>query len=152
MIKNTECRWDKDALDSMLQASGMDPLALLLVRDMCLISDDDGRAPLVTLATRFRNFFRKRAVEGKAELDATSKASLKIPGLAGGQSVEWWSAAITERVLPRAPRDWLRCEGCDVVWNSGLWTRWSSGFRKALRNAAEIKLIDYFEANVHGGW
>lgn len=141
-------KWDSAVLDEVLHSRGADPLRMLLVRDMCLIANEDGRAPLLTLATRFRNFFRKRGQEGKAELDPGAIATLRIAGSPGEQTVDWWSATIVERLLDER----LSQHGDDLLWRSELWSGWSAGFRKALRNAAEIRLIEYFENNVVGGW
>lgn len=151
MMMNRECQWDEAALNLLWQSPLSHPLALLLVRDMCLIADENGRAPLLTLATRFRNFFRKRAQEGKAEFDVPEIANLGVSGHLGEQSVEWWSATIASRVS-NAYLGWLGSDGDHIVWNPQVWARWSSGFRKALRNAAEIRLIEYFETRVEGGW
>jgi hypothetical protein len=151
-MMNHEYKWDEAALNLVWQSPPSDALVLLLVRDMCLIADDHGRAPLLTLATRFRNFFRKRVQEGKAELDVTGAASLGINEPWREQSIEWWSATIASRILPNIYRDWLTCDGNDVSWSPELWAGWSPGFRKALRNAAEIRLIQYFETRVEGGW
>lgn len=151
-MTNRECQWDEAALELLLRSPLSHPLAILLVRDMCLIADDDGRAPLLTLATRFRNFFRKREQEGRAGLDVPVAADMAAETPLSQQSMDWWSAMIVDRVLPATPCDWLGCDGDYIAWNPQVWVRWSSGFRKALRNAAEIRLIQYFETRVEGGW
>lgn len=143
-------KWDGAALDHVRAIEG--PLLLLLLRDMCLIAADDGRAPLATLATRFRNFFHKRTQEGKVEMDAETAARLRAVGKLGAQSIEWWSVAISECVLEQRGPAWLSRDGNAVVWNQDLWASWSAGFRKALRNAAETRLIEYFEKHIEGGW
>jgi hypothetical protein len=145
--------WDSAILDAIWNAQPQEPLPLLLLRDMSLIADEHGRAPIVTLATRFRNFFRKRRAEYKAEL-----AQGDIPGATDASAVpgEWtierWAETVVTRGLVGMNRDFMHRDGEELVWNADRRARWSPGFRKALRNVAEAKLIEYFERNVEGGW
>jgi hypothetical protein len=144
--------WDSQLLNTLWQAEGHDPLALLLLRDMALIADEHGHAPLVTLATRFRNFFRKRRAEGKAELAAGDVDAAASPAEPGEWTVEWWTEDIVNRALDGMNRQLMHRVGEDMAWNAASWSSWSPGFRKALRNIAEAKLIEYFERRVAGGW
>ncbi len=145
--------WDHALLDAIWQIRLRDPLALLLLRDMALIADHQGRAPLVTLATRFRNFFRKRRAEGKAEFAALDSTVVAASGFDSGEwTVEWWTEAILSRALTDLNAKLMHRDGDSLVWATGTWTRWSPGFRKAIRNIAETRLIEYFDTKAAGGW
>lgn len=145
--------WDRSLLDQLWQSPTHDPLVLLLLRDMALIADDHGRAPLVTLATRFRNFFRKRRAEGKAERAPDEAAHAIPPPTAPGEwTVESWIEIILARALAGLNSQLMHRDGDGLVWNAGLWSHWTPGFRKALRNVAETRLIEYFDSRVQGGW
>lgn len=139
--------WNQDLLESIWHAGprsefAADPIAMLVVRDMCMIADGTGRAPLATLATRFRNFFRKRREEHK-------NAGVDFPPELI-DSVEHWAEAIRNN---RVFSDRLMLLiGDDLAWKPELWSHWSQGFKKALRNMAELKLIEYFETHVPGGY
>lgn len=148
-----EATWDTALLNTIWQGPPQEPLALLLLRDMALIADVHGHAPLVTLATRFRNFFRKRRAEGKAELAPAGAPHEAAPEATPGEwTVEWWTEIILKRALVGLNSELMHRDGNDVAWNSDLCSRWSPGFRKALRNLVEAKLIEYFETRVQGGW
>jgi len=84
---------------------------------MCLIADDNGRAPLLTVATRFRNFFRKRAQEGKAEFDLQATSQFGVVGRLGEQTIEWWSGTIVEQVLAQGHGNWINRDGDDLSGN-----------------------------------
>ena len=135
--------WDRALLDSLFRELMDDCLCMLLLRDMALIADDDGRAPIGTLAQRFRNFFSKRHQEGKQEE--------RIHVLVSNQSLEWWQRVIAERATVQASDFFVR-ENDYLAFRTELWTNWTPGFRKALRNVAETRLIEYFETRVDGGW
>ncbi len=136
--------FDRALLEELWRAAVDDPLALLLLRDMCLIADADGRAPIHTLALRSRNFFRKRRAEGKAE--GADPASLGW----GDQPVAWWAEQIAGAPLKALSR-LLRRQGDDIRF-AELWTHWTPGFRRAVRHMADLRLIEYFETRVAGGW
>jgi hypothetical protein len=141
--------WDHALLEALWRQPVHDSFRMLLLRDMCLIAGQDGRVPIKTLAQRFRNFFRKRSLEGKhEERDDVSSAEPRLCE----QSIEWWEHIILEQPYADLKGDLLLHEGEDLLWISELWTSWSTGFRKALRNTAETRLIEYFEIHVEGGW
>lgn len=149
----TTASWDRRLLDTIWEAQADAPLSLLLLRDMALIADGNGRAPLVTLATRFRNFFRKRRAEGKAELaHSETPHAPTATAVPGEWTVEWWTEAILTRALTGMNSGLMHRDGDDLVWNPDTWPHWTPGFRKALRNVAEARLIEYFETRVAGGW
>lgn len=144
--------WDSPTLDLIWHAQPKEPLAVLLLRDMALVADEHGRAPILTLATRFRNFFRKRRAEGKSELAEGEVPHVADAGVPGEWTVEWWAETVVTRGLVGMNCEFMHRSGEELVWNADCWTRWSPGFRKALRNVAEAKLIEYFERNAEGGW
>lgn len=135
--------WDDEFLDSFWREPLPDPLLALLVRDMCMVADEQGRAPLEILATRFRNFFRKRREEGRTPLDAARATHLGVEAAdLADQTVPWWRERVVEIACET---ELFHCETESVLWVPGLWSNWSAGFKKALRNIAEAKLIAYFE-------
>ncbi len=153
MQTNSAPLWDQVLLNRVWRLSCDDPTSLLLLRDMALIADDHGHAPLVTLATRFRNFFRKRRADGKAELAPGEMPHPSAPPAPPGEwTVEWWTETILSRALTGMSSQLIHRDGEDLVWDADGWSQWSPGFRKALRNVAEAKLIEYFETRVAGGW
>jgi hypothetical protein len=141
--------WDRALLEALWHAPVNDCFEMLLVRDMCMLATDDGRVSVNLLAQRFRNFFRKRTVEGKHE--ERPDVSSAEPRLCE-QSVEWWEGMIAEQPNSDLKGTMLLHEGKELVWNPALWSRWTIGFRKALRNVAETRLIEYFDTHVEGGW
>jgi len=141
--------WDRALLDALWRTPVNDCFEMLLVRDMCMLAADDGRVSINLLAQRFRNFFKKRTVEGKRE--ESPDVSAAEPRLCE-QSVEWWEHMITDQLNSELKGTMLLQDGSVMIWHPELWSRWSIGFRKALRNVAETRLIEYFENHVEGGW
>jgi hypothetical protein len=139
--------WDTPLLDSLFRQPVEDSLGVLLLRDMCLIADAQGHAPLNTLAQRFRNFFRRRRSEGKQE----ERADVLAGTLFSDQTVEWCEHKIVESALPHVSQ-FLRAEGADIAFRPDTWSGWSPGFRKAVRHMTDIRLIEYFDTRVEGGW
>jgi hypothetical protein len=148
MAKDARGSWDRALLDSLFGEPTDDCLRMLLIRDMALIADENGRAPIATLAQRFRNFFRKRSQEGKREERAEILASDQP---LSGQSLDWWQRIVTERSTANAS-DFVIQDRDYLVFRSELWSRWTPGFRRALRNIAEARLLEYFDTRVEGGW
>ncbi len=144
--------WDRALLDSLFGEPVGDPLRLLILRDMALIADDTGGAPIAILAQRFRNFFHKRCQEGKREerADVLASAFASNEPLSG-KPLDWWQRFIAERARANAS-DLVVHDGERLAFRSELWARWTPGFRKALRNIAEARLIEYFDTRVEGGW
>jgi hypothetical protein len=141
--------WDRALLDALWSTPVHDCFEMLLVRDMCMLAADDGRVSVNLLAQRFRNFFRKRTVEGKRE--ESPDVSAAEPRLCE-QSVEWWEHMIADQLNSELKGSLLLQEGSEMVWHPQLWPFWTTGFRKALRNVAETRLIEYFDTRVEGGW
>ncbi len=146
--RNSAAIWDDQLLEELFRDPLSDSLRMLILRDMALIADDAGRAPLATLAQRFRNFFAKRQQEGKREERDEVLASR---GALSQRSLESWHKFISEHVLAEVS-DFVLAEEERLAFRPELWARWSPGFRKALRNIAETRLIEYFETRVEGGW
>ena len=140
--------WDRELLQELFREPLSDCLRVLIVRDLALIADDAGRAPLATLAQRFRNFFGKRQQEAKRE----ERAEVLGSGEALSQrSLAWWQKSIKEYALAEVD-DFVVPEEDHLAFRPELWAKWSPAFRKALRNIAETRLIEYFETRVEGGW
>lgn len=140
--------WDRPLLDSLFREPMSDCLRMLILRDMALIADDAGRAPIATLAQRFRNFFRKRCQEGKREERAEVLASREP---LSEQSLEWWQKSINDYAVAEID-DFVFRNDDHLAFRPELWPHWTPGFRKALRNVAEARLIEYFDTRVEGGW
>jgi hypothetical protein len=140
--------WDRPLLDSLFSEPMDDCLRMLILRDSALIANESGRAPLSTLAQRFRNFFLKRRQEGKHEERAEVFASDQP---LSDKSVDWWQRKIVERATATAS-DFVVYADDYVVFHPERWSRWTPGFRKALRNIAEARLLEYFDTRVEGGW
>jgi hypothetical protein len=142
-------RWDRALLEALWLEPVHDCFEMLLLRDMCMLAAEDGRVSINLLAQRFRNFFRKRIVEGKQE--ERPDVSAAEPRLCE-QSVEWWERMIAEQLNSDLKGTLLLQEGNEMFWHPQLWPFWTIGFRKAIRNIAEIRLIEYFDTRVEGGW
>jgi hypothetical protein len=148
----TTVAWDSALLDSLFREPMDSCVRLLIVRDMALIADDSGRAPIATLAQRFRNFFRKRLQEAKAEERPQMVAeTCASNGPLCEQSLDWWQRMTVDRALASVG-DLVFYDGDHLAFRAEHWSRWTPGFRKALRNIAEARLIEYFETRVDGGW
>jgi hypothetical protein len=139
----TAATWDQELLDSLFREPMRDSLRMLMIRDMALLAGNTGRAPVATLAQRFSNFFGKRHQEGKREE--------RTHVLVSNQSLEWWQRVIRERAA-REIRDLMIVDGDYLAFKPERWPQWTPGFRKAVRNVAETRLIEYFESRVETPW
>ncbi len=138
-------------LDAFLHEEMSDSLRMLILRDMALIADDSGRAPLPTLAQRIRNFFSKRLHEGKCQEHSQVLARVLSGQNAEPQKLELWEKLISDYAAASLS-DLVAIDKDVLTFRPDLWLRWTPSFRKALRNIAETRLIEYFETRVEGGW
>ncbi len=143
--------WDRALLDALLHEDMSDSLRMLIVRDMALIADDAGRAPLPTLAQRIRNFFSKRLHEGKCKEHSEALAGVLYGKNAERQNLQAWEKLISAYAAASVG-DFVAIDKDVLTFRPDLWSRWTPSFRKALRNVAETRLIEYFETRVEGGW
>src|SRR5512141_1463674 len=118
--------WERELLQELFREPLSDCLRVLIVRDLALIADDAGRAPLATLAQRFRNFFAKRQQEGKRE----ERAEVLGSGEPLSQrSLAWWQKSIKEYALAEVD-DFVVPEEDHLAFRPELWAKWSPAFRK----------------------
>lgn len=144
--------WDRALLDALFREPMSDCIRMLILRDMALIADESGRAPLATLAQRIRNFFAKRRQEGKTEERTEVLAIYPRHNEQDAQhSIELWRQWISDYAMSEID-DLMLPEDDHLTFLPELWMRWTPSFRKALRNIAETRLIEYFDSQVEGGW
>ncbi len=143
--------WDRALLEALFQQQMSDCVPMLIIRDLALVADNDGRAPLPTLAQRFRNFFAKRSQERKCRERPEVLTSVLQGSTSSSDDLESWRTLISDYASAEL-RDLVLVDEDVLAFRPDLWSRWPPGFRKALRDLAEMRLIEYFETLVKGGW
>lgn len=124
--------WNRELLDSLWREPMDGFMRMLIIRDMALIADENGCAQAGVLAQRFRNLFAKRQHE------------------LSDRPVDWWTGEIS-KTAESIIGDLCTVDGSTVAFKNDLWLSWSDGFRKALRDVAEARVIEYLETH-EGGW
>src|ERR1035441_7422339 len=145
MDEPTAAHWDREVLNQIWEermALCYKPLLLLSTCDHC---DAEGRANVRTLAEYFSRFFQNRRETGKVEENPNRFPTGNLPS---DRSLSQWEYEIRQEPLRRISKDLLVDEDPTVCWAEDHWTSCSVGFKKALRNTAETRLIEYFETYV----
>jgi hypothetical protein len=121
---------------------------MLLLLEMIDNADDDGRVTLDLIAVKFKGFFQKRLTDGKVEENPNRFHRGRLPD----RSLERWKAVIREQPVAHLGPKFVIDEIESVRWASGIWTQWSPGLKRELRDAAMRRLVAYFDKHVPGGF
>jgi len=121
---------------------------MLLLLEMIDLADPNGRVSLDAIAIKFKNFFRARLADGKAE----ENPNRFHRGLLGDRSLEKWKTVIREQPVTHLGSKFIVDEVEYLRWAPDIWTQWNSDLKRELREAAMRRLIAYFQKYVPGGF
>jgi hypothetical protein len=141
--------WDREVLDQIWQ----EPMALcykpLLFMAMVDLADVSGRTSIQSISQYFSNFYQDRRKRDRVEENPKRFPAGNLPS---DRSLSEWERVIRSEPLRRISDGIIQDEGPTVCWDEQRWSTWSSGIRKAIRNTAETRLIEYFDKYVPGGY
>jgi len=119
---------------------------MLLLIFMTEMADQDGRVPLFGLATRFQEFFVRRAMQGKLE----ENPNRVKPGTLAVKSLSGWERTIREMPVRHLTDAFVIDEGSSVCWAPRVWSNWNSELKQEVLAAASNRLVWYFNQNAGG--
>jgi hypothetical protein len=142
--------WDKKLLDSIWTERMTLCYKMLLICEIVDGADSEGKMSLKELAGQFQAFFKERHAQGKAEENPNrfrmGEATLS------DRPIEQWERTILEEPVAHIKTLPIKHDGLFVQLAPEVWPTWTPGFRTALKKTAEVRLIEYFENNVPGGY
>ena len=142
-------KWDQEVLDQIWQEPMVLCYKALLFMAMIDLVDQNGAASLQSVAQYFSDFYINRR---KAEKIEENPKRFSAGNLPSDRSQSEWERIIRTEPLRRIGNGIMQDEGPIVAWDNERWTAWSVGFRRAVRNTAETRLIEYFDKYVPGGY
>jgi hypothetical protein len=142
--------WDKKFLECIWGERMTLCYKMLLIKEMMDHADEQGSLALRVLAKQFKAFFEERRAAGKIE-DNPNRFK-RGEALLSERSIEDWERNILSEPVAHLKSLPLEVDGSIIRWSPEYWQRWSPGFRRAVRNTAEVRLIEYFDRSVPGGF
>ena len=119
---------------------------MLLLIFMTEMADEEGRVSLFDLASRFQEFFVRRATQGKLE----ENPNRVRPGALAGKSLSSWERTIREMPVRYLTSAFVIDEGNSIRWAPRVWSNWSPELKQEILSAASNRLIWYFNQNAGG--
>lgn len=142
--------WDKKLLDAIWGERMTLCYKMLLICKLIDSADTEGRVSLRKLAEEFQQFFRDRNAAAKKE-DNPNRFKHGETVLSD-RSVEEWERTILDEPITHIKTLPIRHDEGTISWDLGHWQSWSAGYKLAIKKTAEVRLIEYFEKNVPGGY
>ena len=96
------------------------------------------------------NVFKDRKAAGKKE-DNPNRFK-HGEAVLSDRSVEEWEQTMLKEPLAHIKALPIKQDGHAVSWDPVRWRNWSPGFGLAIKKTAEVRLIEYFERSVPGGY
>jgi hypothetical protein len=119
---------------------------MLLLIFMTEMADREGRVPLLQLASRFQEFFVRRATQGKLE----ENPKRVRPCALAGKSLSSWERTIRDMPVRYLTEAFMVDEGSSIRWSPRVWSNWSPELKREILSAATNRLIWYFNQNAGG--
>ena len=141
--------WDGTVLDQIWSEPMVLCYKALLFIAMSDLADTAGRASFDAVCDYFSRFYRDRRDGGRIEENPRRFPAGTLPS---ERSHDEWTRVIRAEPLRRVKNGLLLDENAEIAWDPSRWGTWSHGFRKAIRNTAETRLIEYFDKYVPGGY
>ncbi len=146
---NPERFWDKKLLDSVWAEQMFLCYKMLLLINMLDHVDAEGSVAIRDLASAFSDFFAERNRNGKTEENPKAFTTGWPPS---SRSISEWEQVLKNEPLSRMHLEVIGFDDTRAWFVPDSWRKWSLAFKRALRNTAEVRLIEYFENRVPDGY
>ena len=139
--------WDQEVLEQIWREPMVLCYKALLFMAMIDLVDENGAVSIQSVAQYFSEFYSRRRNAGRVEENPKRFPAGNLPS---DRTQSEWERIIRNEPLRRISNGIMQDKGPTIAWDDERWNRWSLGFRKAIRNTAETRLIEYFDRYVPG--
>jgi hypothetical protein len=142
-------QWNGELLESIWREKMSLSYKMPLIREMIDAADAGGCVALKEMAGRFQQFFVDRRAAGKME---DNPNRFREEPAISERTLSAWERTILGEPVAHMHEVPIIADGSNLRWRPEVWPMWSDGFKKAIRNTAEVRLIEYFDKSVPGGF